>query len=125
MYLFFATLTLLFAPPQANRDGPPRVIMMRPAMSPVPAGPVTISVTFDRPMRAKGYSFVRIDGADYPDCGDATPVQSADWRTFTLRCRVEAGKRYKIGFNVGRYRNFVGAADGLPALAATLSFSTR
>ena len=124
MYLAVLAL-MLFIPSQATPEGPPRVIMMRPAMSPVPAGPVTISVTFDRPMRAKSYSFVRIEGADYPDCGDAAPVQSANLRTFTLRCRVEPGKRYKIGFNVGRFRNFVSAADGQPALAATLSFTTR
>ena len=35
------------------------------------------------------------------------------------------GQRYAIGINTGRFRNFVGAADGQPALAATLTFSVR
>lgn len=123
--MLVALLAMLFAAPlQIPPEGPPRVIMMRPALSPIPAGPVTISVTFDRPMRAKSYSFVTTDRGLYPDC-PAAPVQSADRRTFTLKCTVKAGQRYAIGINTGRFRNFVGAADGLPALAATLTFSVR
>ena len=120
-----AALALLLLAPWQTEAEPPRVIMMRPALSPVPAGPVTISVTFDRPMRANSYSFVMVDGAAYPDCGDAAPVRSANGRTFTIKCRVEAGRRYAVGFNTGRFRNFVSATAGPPALAATLRFSTR
>lgn len=115
---------LFLARPAEAPKGPPHVVATTPADgASVAAGPVTISVTFDRPMRAGSYSFTSIDAAPYPDCA-RTPRQSADGRRFTLACRVVAGRRYGIGFNGGQFRNFVGL-DGVPATPAALVFSAR
>jgi hypothetical protein len=101
----------------------PRVVATSPAQDAVaPAGPLTLSVTFDRPMRGDGWSFTG-DPAAYPDCAE-TPKVSADGRTFTLACRVEAGRAYALGFNGGRFRNFRSRA-GVPAEPHLLRFSTR
>ncbi len=102
----------------------PKISRSRPADGTVvPAGPVTISVTFDRPMQRDSYSFTSTDVAGYPDC-DPRPQVSADGRTSTLRCTASAGKAYAVGINYGRFRNFVGA-NGTPARPEVIRFSTR
>jgi len=108
-----------------GRSGPPHLVAQSPADgSVIAAGPVTVSVTFDRPMRRNSYSFVVIDPAAYPRCTGA-PRQSTDGRSFALDCLLEPHRRYLIGINAGRFTNFVGASDGMPARPARLKFSTR
>ncbi|HEY8573956.1 LuxR C-terminal-related transcriptional regulator [Phenylobacterium sp.] len=103
---------------------PPRVVATRPAPgAQVAPGPLTLSVTFDRPMRPESYSFIMRDRRSFPACG-AKPVLSADRRTFTLSCMVEPGRSYEVGFNNDLHRNFVGD-DGRPATPAVLRFTTR
>ena len=104
--------------------GAPRVVAIAPASgSIVPAGALTVTVTFDRAMRGDGWSFTSSDGGVYPACASA-PRVAADRRTFTLDCRVERGGRYAIGITGGGYRNFVGA-DGIPALPAETRYRAR
>lgn len=88
----------------------------------VPAGRLALTVTFDQPMQA-GWSFIARDPATYPDCA-ATPTQSPDRRSFTLLCTVQAGRRYEVGFNSARHRNFASEA-GVPAIPALMKFTTR
>lgn len=103
---------------------PPRVLRIVPSSgATVPAGPLEVTVTFDRPMRGDGWSFTTSDRGRYPRCA-AVPRLSPDRRTFTLACTVEAGGRYAIGINGGRYRNFVGE-NGMPATAAETMFRAR
>lgn len=103
----------------------PRVVATSPAAgSIVPAGTIALRVTFDRPMRRGNYSFVRKAVETYPDCGDNRPEQSADGRTFTLRCRLDPGRHYEIWFNSPPYMNFVDAA-GVAASPYQLVFQTR
>lgn len=110
--------------PGAVPEGPPRVVRTLPAADAVlPPGPVTISVTFDRPMRPGSYSFVMLDPATYPACASVAYL-SADGRTYSLDCRLEPDRSYAIGFNRGRFRNFVGR-DGVAAEPHVLHFSTR
>lgn len=105
-------------------DGSPRVVRIVPASGAVvPAGPLTVTVTFDRPMRGDGWSFTTSDRGAYPRC-DGAPRRSPDRRTFTLGCTVEKGGRYAIGINGGRFRNFVGE-NGVPAVAAETVFGAR
>lgn len=85
-------------------------------------GPVVLRVTFDRPMRAQSYSFVQRSAETYPDCDTAAPVQSADGRTFTLRCRTRPGRHYEVWFNDPRYRGFMDR-DGVPAVPFELRFA--
>lgn len=103
----------------------PKVIAVQPAPGArLAAGPVTLSVTFDRAMRADSYSFVTVDAGTYPDCA-AKPRQSADGRTFLLDCTAAPGQSYAVGINGGRFWNFVDAQTGVPAEPALLRFVTR
>jgi hypothetical protein len=90
----------------------------------VAAGALELSVTFDRPMRPGNYSFVRKDPTTYPNCAPEAPTQSADGRTFTLPCTVEAGREYEVWFNSEPYMNFKGE-DGTPAVPFQLRFRTK
>jgi DNA-binding CsgD family transcriptional regulator len=120
-----AALTLAPGSKVPGPAAPPRVVSTYPAADArVPAGKLVLSVTFDRPMRPGGYSFIMRDRQSFPTCGKA-PVRSADGRAFSLECVVAAGRTYEVGFNNDRSRNFVGLADGVPATPAVLRFSTR
>ncbi|NYD91199.1 LuxR C-terminal-related transcriptional regulator [Sphingomonas melonis] len=102
----------------------PKVVRTVPAQgATVAPGPLTLSVTFDRPMRPGSYSFVQKSAQTFPDCGSNQPVQSADGRTFTLRCEVQLGRRYELWFNSPPYMNFTDRA-GVPALPFGLFFQT-
>ncbi|WP_374469129.1 hypothetical protein [Phenylobacterium sp.] len=118
-----AGFALLLGSAAAAQPAPPRVVATHPAAGAVvPAGPLTLSVTFDRPMRTDGYSF--IGGPPlFPDCAPK-PTVSADRRTFTLDCKVVAGRSYQVGFNNLVHRNFVGE-DGQPATPAAIRFQAR
>ncbi|WP_198575063.1 LuxR C-terminal-related transcriptional regulator [Caulobacter hibisci] len=107
----------------AGTPSPPRVTAVSPAPGTVaPAGRLALTVTFDQPMQA-GWSFIARDPATYPDC-ERTPKQSADRRSFTLACTVQAGRAYEIGFNSDRHRNFASEA-GVPAIPALVRFKAR
>lgn len=112
----------------ASAEGPPpapHVISTYPALDEkVAPGNLALRVTFDRPMRADSYSFVMLSPDTFPSCAEK-PAQSADRRTFTLHCTVERHHAYKIGLNSARFQNFAAAAGDVPAVPATLRFSTR
>lgn len=109
----------------AAPGSPPYVVATHPAMhAETSAGTLLLSVTFSRRMRPDSYSFVMRDPRTFPKC-DARPTVSADRKRFTLRCIVEPGRTYEVGFNNARFRNFVGEADGVPATPALLRFTTR
>ena len=117
--LALVAVTLLPSPNAA-----PRVLATMPAQGAVVRpGPFQLTVTFDRPMARRSWSFVQSTPGTYPNCA-RTPAQSADGRTFTLRCVARAGRRYEIWFNRGRFANFR-AADGVPAAPYRLRFSAR
>lgn len=116
----FAALAWSLASPAAQ---PPRVLATAPAEgAAVPAGPFTLSVTFDQPMQANSFSFVQTDPATFPQCA-RVPVQSADRRTFTLQCRAQPGRQYEVWFNRARWQNFKGLG-GQPAVPYRLTFRT-
>ncbi|MEH3160077.1 MAG: LuxR C-terminal-related transcriptional regulator [Sphingomonas taxi] len=103
----------------------PHVLTTVPAVGArIAPGAMTLSVTFDRPMRPGSYSFVRLDRGAYPLCDDR-PRQSADGRTFTMACRTAPDTAYTVGFNSAQFHNFVSAAGGVPAEPAVLAFTTR
>jgi DNA-binding CsgD family transcriptional regulator len=102
----------------------PHVVSTSPVQdATIAPGPYTLSVTFDRPMRARSYSFVTSNVGDYPAC-DGKPQQSPDGRTFTMHCTAVAGRTYAIGFNSARFRNFV-SVEGVAAAPSMLAFDTR
>lgn len=117
MIAVFAALAL------ASQPAPPRVVQTYPAAgSVVPAGPLTLTATFDQPMQ-QGWSFVMSDTASYPDCAKV-PSQSSDRKTFTLTCAVQAGRTYWIGFNSDSHQKFATPA-GVPAAPSGLGFSAK
>lgn len=102
---------------------PPRVVATYPKPGAVvPAGPLTLKVTFDRPMQAS-WSFVNRNAATTPAC-DGKPVRSADGRSFTMTCKVEPGRAYWIGFNSANHKNFASTA-GVTATPSGLGFSAK
>ena len=104
---------------------PAAVISTSPANGAVIApGPYTLTVTFDRPMAPRSFSFVQVDAATYPQC-NGQPVQSADGKSFTLNCTARAGKRHELWFNRKPYLNFRSAADGKSANPYRLRFSVK
>ena len=101
----------------------PKIVSTVPTSgSVIRSGPFVLSVTFDRPMLDRSYSFVQTSSETYPQC-DNRPLRSADGRTFSMQCTATAGRRYEIGFNRPPYMNFKSAA-GEPATPSTITFSS-
>ncbi len=99
-------------PKAATADRLPQVIATYPTPGAViPAGPFTLSVTYDQPMRARSFSFVQASRENYPVC-DNQPAQSLDGRSFTMRCTADSGRAYEIWFNWAPYLNFRAASGG-------------
>lgn len=108
-------------------EGAPRVVGTVPAQGAVIApGPLTLSVTFDRPMLPEHVSFVRSDEGAFPDCSVSEPPPlSADGRTFSLDCVARAPGKYVIYFNRPPYMAFRDAQTHVPAQPARLEFTVR
>jgi DNA-binding CsgD family transcriptional regulator len=103
---------------------PPRVVATYPKPGDVvPAGPLTLKVTFDRPMQPKSFAFVMRDRESYPNC-PAPPTQSPDGKSYSLNCTVQAGRTYLVGFNSPSNRFFKSLA-GVPAAPMVVSFSAK
>lgn len=101
---------------------PPRVVRSSPGLDAVTnPGPFPLSVTFDRAMQPDSYSFATGPEARYPQC-DGRVRAGADGRTFTMNCRAEAGRRYVVWANHGRFMNFR-TVDGTPARPTRIAFS--
>jgi hypothetical protein len=119
--------TTLFS---SDKDAPselanPQVMSTFPAEGQVlPAGPVTLRVAYDLPMRADSYSFVQSDKGTFPDCADK-PRLLTDGRTFEYDCILKPGTKYHVWFNHGRFMNFKSASNSVPAVTYGISFSTR
>lgn len=110
---------------EGSTSSRPSVVSTSPASEAVVApGHIDLSVTFDRSMRRRSYSFVQKSADTYPDCGNNEPKQSADGRTFTLKCEVKAGRHYEIWFNSPPYMNFVDET-GVPAVPYRLRFRAK
>jgi DNA-binding CsgD family transcriptional regulator len=102
----------------------PQVVVTSPSTGAViRPGPIVISVTFDRPMRAESYSFVQASAETYPQC-EAKPTLSADRRTYSLRCTVQPARRYELWFNRRPFLNFK-TDGGVAAAPYRLRFTTR
>jgi hypothetical protein len=123
--LFAAAATSMFSSGKGDELGNPQVMRTSPAGDAVlDAGPITLSVTFDVPMQANSYSFVRDGTRAFPNC-PRKPVQSADQLTYSWACTVEPEKSYRVLFNHGAFMNFKGAQNQVPAISYGISFSTR
>jgi DNA-binding CsgD family transcriptional regulator len=119
----FAALAVV-GHPAPTPGAAPRVVSTSPAVgAEIPAGKIVIKVTFDQPMQPKSFSFVMRDRESFPKCA-ATPNQSADGKTYSLDCTVQAGKTYWIGFN-SPSNTFFKSLAGVPAVPAALQFTAH
>ncbi len=129
IFLTLSSIMFWASAPDQKTEGPapaatPRVVATYPARGDtIPPGPLTLSVTFDQPMREGSFSFVQMSAETYPAC-EPRPQISADRRTFTLHCTTLPGRRYEIWFNRAPYMNFKSVA-GMPAQPFQLLFRTR
>ena len=111
-----------YAPTPAPKA--PRVVRTTPAQgATIAPGPFLLGVTFDQPMEKGNYSFVQISADTFPDC-DHQATQSADGRTYTMRCTPKPGRHYEVWFNNPPYMNFK-ARSGPPAQPYQLLFRAR
>ncbi len=100
----------------------PHVVSVAPdPASLVDPATTTLTITFDRPMVATGWSFVGA-AEERPELGK--PSFSADDRTLTLPCRLARGRRYRFTLNGDGARGFR-SADGVPLDPYRVSFQTR
>ncbi|WP_174284882.1 helix-turn-helix transcriptional regulator [Sphingomonas bacterium] len=108
--------------PAVGSQAAPHVIRTLPAAgATIAPGPFLLSVTYDRPMRGGSYSFVQSSADSYPACSNR-PTQSADGRTFMMRCTAAPGRTYHVAFNETPYMNFK-SVDGVPATPFHLTFT--
>ena len=111
--------------PAGDEVATPRVVRTVPADgAEIDAGRFTVEVTFDRPMLAQAYSFVRSDEGLYPEC-PSPPRLSADGRTYSLECVARQPGPYVMYFNRPPYMNFREADTQTSAEPARLAFTVR
>ena len=108
------------------REAPPVVVQTQPVagQADLAAGPTEIRVTFSKPMRDGGWSWVQLSPETFPRL-TGQPHFSADRRTCILPVALDPGKTYAIWLNrAPAYQNFVDA-DGHKAVDYLLVFATR
>lgn len=88
----------------------------------VPAGIQQISVTYDRPMQDKSWSFSTGGEMKFPEVNGG-PSISDDHRTFNLPVKLQPNTTYVVWMNSGRFQNFKDE-QGQPATPYRLSFTT-
>ena len=119
--LFAGWLIGQHTPPVVLGADAPSVVATTPADgATIAPGPFDLTVIFARAMRGDSYSFVQIDPDSYPNC-DRAATLSTDRRTFRIRCRAEAGRTYRVGFNTPPYTNFR-ATSGATARPHSIMF---
>ncbi|MCL2330049.1 MAG: alpha/beta fold hydrolase [Phycisphaerae bacterium] len=110
----------------------PRVIKTTPMMFANDVDPSLnkITVTFDRPMRDKSWSFTLGDKAFYENTGSQFPETigeisyDAKGITCTMPVKLQPGKVYWLGINGPNFQNFR-SADGVPAEQSIILFATK
>jgi hypothetical protein len=100
----------------------PRIVSMVPANGAVDVDPAltTLVIRFDRPMTAKGYSFVG-DAKDIPTVARA-PQWDDSLTSLTVEVQMTPGRTYHYWLNHGQYMSFR-AADGTPLEPVEVTFT--
>jgi len=126
-----AALTMLA---KAGAAGPaaPRAIKTTPEFFANDVDPSLdkITVTFDRPMMDKNWSFTCADKALSEETGMIFPERAGEISydaartTCTMPVKLQPGKVYWVGINSPSHKNFK-AADGTPASGYLILFATK
>ncbi|MDF1561787.1 MAG: Ig-like domain-containing protein [Deltaproteobacteria bacterium] len=111
------------AAPAAKVDAP-KVTATSPANGAVdvPPGKTTLTATFDRKMKDKGWSWVMEPKADFP-APIGEPSFDESFTKNSIEATLEPGKTYVIWLNSERFKNFQDEA-GIPAEPFRWSFTT-
>lgn len=103
-------------------EAPKVISTFPPTDAVVPAGIQQVSVTYDRPMQDKSWSFVTGGERAYPQV-DGGPSLSDDKRTFSLPVKLQPNTTYVMWFNSDRFQNFKDE-QGQSATPYRLTFTT-
>jgi len=124
--VFFSTTVLIASADEPSLTSTPPVVVStepRPGQTDVSPGTNEIRVTFSRPMRDGGWSWVKLSETSFPKTtGD--PRFLDDQRTCVLPVSLEPGKTYAMWLNQPPYQNFQDQ-DGHKAVPYLLVFETR
>lgn len=106
-------------------NAPPVVVSTAPRAGQTDVAPGTseIRVTFSRPMRNGGWSWVKLSDASFPKT-IGNPHFLDDQHTCVLPVSLEPGKSYAIWLNKPPFENFQDQ-DGRKAVPYLLVFQTR
>lgn len=104
---------------------PPVVVKTTPEAGAkgVDPGLATITVTFNKDMTDRSWSWAMQSTASFPKT-TGEPSFAADKRTAQLPVKLEAGRAYTVWINSAKQTNFKDAA-GRPAVPYLLVFETR
>ena len=108
----------------SQADGPPKIVSTTPQIGAKNVDPSleAITVTFDRDMNTRGYSWTG-GGPQYPPGRKGERPFWKDKRTCAFPVDLEPGKYYRIGINSKSYKNFRGA-NGVPVKPEVIYFTT-
>ncbi len=114
------------------KSGPPMVVRTTPEAfaNDVDPGLDKITVTFDRPMMDKSWSFTAGDKTFSDRTGSIFPERTgeisydATRTTCTMPVKLQPGKVYWVGINSPSFQDFK-AADGTPARHYMILFATK
>ena len=118
------------APPR--KDAVPQVLRTTPAALADDVDPSLdkLTVTFDRPMMDKSWSWTQGDqafsgrtGTTFPESAGQVSYDAAR-KTCTMPVKLEPGKVYWVGINGPSHKNFK-SRDGMPAKQHLILFATK
>ena len=120
--LFFSTPLTRGADPSGNV---PKVIATNPKSGDAGVDPSLskITVTFNKPMLDKSWSWSYEDKDSFPATA-GQPSYTNDGKTCVLPVKLEPGKRYVIWINTAKFKNFKDRS-GIPVEPYRLEFATR
>ncbi|MEW6139790.1 MAG: Ig-like domain-containing protein [Thermodesulfobacteriota bacterium] len=128
LVLILALVALLVCCPLStgadDRDISPKVVMTTPSNGATDVDPALskITVTFNKPMLDKSWSWSYEDKSSFPQMA-GQPYYSDEGTTCVLPVRWEPGMRYIIWINTAKFKNFKDKKGG-PAEPYKLTFAT-
>ncbi len=110
---------------QEWREKGPKVVTMVPANGATDVDPSlqAIVVTFDRPMRDKGWAVVTFVPDQFPKIAGPLGYDAAR-KVFTAPVELQPGKEYVFGLNAERFLGFC-SQEGIPLAPVVVRFTTR
>ena len=108
----------------SNASQPPRIVSTFPEIGARGVDPAitAITVTFDKDMSTRGYSWTG-GGPQFPPIREGKKPYWKDKRTCVLPVNLEPGHYYRVGINAKSYKNFQ-SEKGIPVKPEVIYFTT-